>query len=311
MPRWESNTIAYRPLLLGAALGALAVGAVVGPRFVAEGLFPTEEPFSPKVVTEPPGSTWPPRELRDDPRWQLLEYGDDGWATPYVGTYEKLGEYLATAPPGGNRLAIPLFPTVYQPDISDKIYYDTIAQSDIAPGDKVLVVGTGSGADSWAVWRKSRSKVYAVELNPMSVVNARATARLGGFELEALVGDFTEIELPDEFRDFDYVLWNMPFVDWKAAEDDPSTVYHYDGDDGTIVAKFLERLPDLLKPDGQAIALNYAAAQRFMTTPGITTRVADDVEEVASETYMVFFIPNPATQPAVEEVASDETVVTP
>ncbi|TWT99634.1 Release factor glutamine methyltransferase [Botrimarina colliarenosi] len=287
-----------RILLLGVTFGALATLAA---RQIVTHLAP--EP-APKVAASqddtPPAKVWPPAELRADPNWQLLRYDAEGWSTQYVGTYKNLGEYLGPPPAGVTQLAIPILPTVYQPDIQDKLYYDAIAQGEIAEGDKVLVIGAGSGADSWAVSLKTRAKVYAVDINPLAVMNAQVTARLGGFEIEAVVGDFQEIELPDTFRDFDYVLWNMPFVEAGATAENFQDRNFYDGDDGTVATRFLKRLPSLLKPDGRAIALNYALAKRYLTTPGTETRVASGDDPADPLTYMLFVIPNPATAAAAD-----------
>lgn len=58
-----------------------------------------------------------------------------------------------------------------------------------------LVIGCGSGADTWAVWLKSRTLVHAIDINPMAIVNTYATARLGGYHVEAVAGDITNMTL--------------------------------------------------------------------------------------------------------------------
>src|SRR5690606_6986796 len=128
-----------------------------------------------------------------------------------------------------------------------KLYYDFLLDSDLAPGDKVLVIGCGSGADSWMAARKTESTVYVVDINPMSVVNTKATARTTGFDVRGAVGDICTAELPEDFRDFDYVLWNMPFVEAISTMEQLQERSFHDGDDGTIITAFLERLPALLK----------------------------------------------------------------
>lgn len=297
-----------RPLLLGVALGALAVAFIAWPKGPPLPSWITAPTSSPSIQEglPAPADVWAPDELKQDPKWNLLRYDADGWTTDYVGTYKRLDRFLVERAEGVDQLAIPLFPTVYVPDINDKVYYDWIDEGDIAPGDKVLVIGTGSGADSWAVSRKTQSKVYAVDINPLAVINARVTARLGGFELEAVVGDFQEVELPEDFRDFDWVLWNMPFVEVGATDLDFEKRNFHDGDDGSVATRFLERLPSLLKPEGKAVALNYALARNYLTTPGTTTHVADSDEPVTNITYMLFVIPNPATAEAPAEGAASE-----
>jgi hypothetical protein len=75
--------------------------------------------------------------------------------------------------------------------------------------------------------------------------------------------------LPDDFSDFDFVLWNMPFLikGGKMEERD-----FHDGDDGSILRSFLTLLPSLLKKDGQAIILNNAGALEYIKFPNLTTK---------------------------------------
>jgi methylase of polypeptide subunit release factors len=156
-----------------------------------------------------------------------------------------------------------VFPTVYAPNNVDRLYYQTLLESDIERGDKVLVVGTGSGSDAWVAWLKSQSLVYVIDINPMVIANTRATARLGRFQVRALLGDVCEVDLPEDFRDFDFVLWNMPFLNVGDRDN------FHDGDDGRILKSFLTLVPSLLKQDGHAIILNTADAAEFISLPYI------------------------------------------
>lgn len=305
--RWfDPSGPALRPLLLGLLVGALGSLALLLPSGMPLPSF-LQPPTSTKPIRpdEPDEDAWPPPQYTSNSRWRYLRVDDDGWSTGPAGTYRELGDLFERAAPSNKEIAIPIFPTVYTPIIEDKLYYDAILKSDIQPGDKVLVIGTGSGADSWVTSLKCQTTVYVVEINPISVVNARVTARIGGFQINAIAADFTQVELPEEFSGFDYVLWNMPFVEANANDEDFRDRNFHDGDDGSIVTKFLERLPDLLKPEGKAIALNYALAERYMTTPGTTTRIDDDVDEVTATTFMLFEIPNPATAAAPKGTESE------
>ena len=66
---------------------------------------------------------------------------EEGWQVEIIMHPTRL-RYSTT--PMTDELLIPLFPTVYAPTPLDKGYYDTILNSDIQQGDKVLVIGTGS-----------------------------------------------------------------------------------------------------------------------------------------------------------------------
>lgn len=242
-----------------------------------------------------PAEPWTPNAYTEFNAWRRVSFGDGGFTVEPTGTYEDLSEALDLLGKSEREIVIPVLPSVYVTHDIDKLYYDAILASDIGPEDKVLVIGPGSGADSWAVSLKTDVPVHAIDINPMAVVNTKLTARLGGFEVRAIVGDFRDADLPDDFRDFDYVLWNMPFVEVDATPDNFEQRDFHDGDDGDVLRAFLARLPSLLKEDGVAIALNYALAREHIDLPGVETRVAEGDEEITNTTYMLFTIPNPGT----------------
>ncbi len=256
-----------RPLILGVLLGGAATEVLTGgpvTRWIASRVAP---PPAVHLQGREPGPMSPPEFLKQSD-WHYLEVGENGWTTGRAGRYQDLNDRLERPDDRGTGIVIPVFPTVYAPTIADKLYYDAILASDIGPGDKVLVIGTGSGADAWVASLKSRTRVHVVEINPMAVVNARVTARLGGFEITAITGDITTVELPDGFSDFDFVLWNMPFL--EPADLLEGRNFH-DGDNGRLLRGFLDRLPSLLGPGGKAIVLNVSAAQEIIDAPGVVT----------------------------------------
>jgi predicted RNA methylase len=189
-----------------------------------------------------------------------LLIAEEGWQVELICRSTRL-RYSTT--PMTDELLIPLFPTVYAPTPADKEYYDAILNSDIQQGDKVLVIGTGSGSDAWAAWTRCRSTIYTIDINPMAIANTRATADLGGFRVRQALGDIRTIELPEDFGGFDYVLWNMPFLEWGNELESN----YYDGDDGSIMERFMELLPSLLSEEGQAIIMNTPAAKRYIHRP--------------------------------------------
>lgn len=232
--------------------------------------------------------TWPPQELHSPSGWSYVKVGKRGWSTGLVGSFQDLDARLRR-PPKPGEILIPIFPTVYAPRMEDKIYYDAILQSGISPGDKVLVIGTGSGADSWVASLKSKSLVYVVEINPLAVANARTTARLAGFQIKPMVGSIVEVKLPPDFREFDYVLWNMPYV-WKKSKTrrksyTTESISYHDGDNGRVLKRLLAMLPSLLKKGGKAILLNSHVARELIKIPGVTTKSTPEC--------MLFVIPYP------------------
>ncbi|OGR77999.1 MAG: hypothetical protein A2X32_11845 [Elusimicrobia bacterium GWC2_64_44] len=168
-----------------------------------------------------------------------------------------------------NGLIVPIFPTVCVPvESSDTGYYNYVLRDGgIKKGDKVLVVGSGSGADSWLAWLNSGSDIYALDINPLAVANTRALAALAGFRLHSVVGDITAVTLPEGFSGFDHVLANMPYLEGDAASYEGKAFL--DGDDGRVLDGFLARLPGLLKPGGKAVLLNTEEALRRIKAKGV------------------------------------------
>ncbi len=299
------------PSLTVRTLATLAVGAVLGVSLLTLSLIgreyladnwtlpsqvpPGDEVFaeilkSEKVPAKP--TPWPPRELFEDCNWVFLRVDDGGWSTGDVGSYEDLGEYIDRTRDLKSEITIPIFPSVYKPQQEDELYYDEILASDIQPGDKVLVIGTGSGADAWMASLKSQSLVYVVEINPLAVINAKTTARLANFQIKAVVGDIQTVELPEDFKDFDFVLWNMPFIQEDTDHNEFRGENFHDGDDGTILKKFLAMLPQLLKPNGQAILLNMKSAKQYIDFPQVITKTFPETLQEPFRSYMLFVIPD-------------------
>lgn len=195
-----------------------------------------------------------------------MQVKDNAWITAEI---DDLAEFRKHSKggleEGVEEILIPVFPTVFLPFKKDKPYFDTILRSAITKGDKVLIIGAGSGSDAWVAWLKSRSRLlYAIEVNPMAIANTYATARLAGFEVRQVLADIRKVKLPEDFREFDYVLWNMPkLIEPRDDFDNP----RHDGDDGSVLKAFISLLPSLLKPGGQAIIWNSKAASRYINLP--------------------------------------------
>lgn len=220
---------------------------------------------------------WRPGGAASPIGWCSVRFDDTGWSTGDIKTYDDLRTQFGPVGSDNPEIAIPVLETVFRPDISDKIYYDAIIQSDIALDDKVLVIGPGSGADAWAVSLKSRASVHVIDINPMAVTNTLITARLGGFDVKPFVGDIRSAKLPKDFRDFNYVLWNMPFVKAGANATDFESRNFHDGDDGTLLRDFLARLPALLADEGVAILLNDPLADTLFHWPNTVRQAAPTV----------------------------------
>lgn len=273
MKRREIGIGVLRPVILGVLLGVLGATLCIFPQGLSIRNWRQEFGQRPSIRKRPADvvnqKPWPPREFYLQCDWYYSKVDENGWSTGAVGSFQDLDNRLGRLSASGKEIVIPVFPSVFPPTMDDKFYYDAILQSGIKRGDKVLVVGTGSGTDAWAASLKSQDLVYGVDVNPLAIVNTRTTVRLGNFRIKLIVGDIRDVKLPDDFKDFDYVLWNMPFLvtGGKIKEFD-----FHDGDDGSILRRFLALLPSLLKKDGKAMILNSPAAAAFITSPRVTTK---------------------------------------
>ncbi len=218
---------------------------------------------------------WISDDLYETPvRWCYMKVDEDGWSATSINNLLQLKQQINTT---DKEILIPVFPTVYAPNNEDELYYNTILESEIKPGDKVLVIGAGTGSDAWVAWLKSQSLVYVIEINPMAIANTNTTARLADFQVKTMLGDIAKVDLPEDFGDFDFVLWNMPYIYPQEKGDKLEDRNFHDGDDGSILTRFLEVLPSLLKKDGQAIILNTDDALEFIKFPNLTTKGASNV----------------------------------
>ncbi len=203
-------------------------------------------------------------------RWCYIKVDATGWSATSADNLLQLQERID---PTAKGIVIPIFPTVYTPTDQDYLYYNAILESEIEQGDKVLVIGAGSGSDAWVASLKSHSRVYVIEINPVAISNINNTARIGRFQVTAILGDIRDVDLPEDFSQFDFVLWNMPFLEERGNLEERN---FHDGDDGSILRSFLTLLPSLLKKDGQALILNTADALEFITFPNVTTKEGED-----------------------------------
>ena len=182
---------------------------------------------------------------------------------------DELMRVFKASEPNRRRTVIPAFPTVYvlRTLTPDELEYlrQVSKKFDLKADSNILVVGPGTGVDSWIASLRTRRPIVAIGINPLEVANTRATAKIAGFEVRAIVGDNVADEkgnsrLPGER--FDAVFWAMPAV-WPEGFPEnhaPSLSDFWDGDVGAIVLKRLaQALPGLLKPDGHALLWNIAS----------------------------------------------------
>jgi tRNA1(Val) A37 N6-methylase TrmN6 len=271
MKRPKMGIGVLRPLILGILAGGLATTCLflTDARLMAIVL---SEDVRQREVKQLGGLR---DDLYDPPcTWCYLKVDENGWSATSIYNSLQLKERLNTT---DKEIVIPIYPTVYEPATDDDLYYNTILESDIEQGDKVLVIGAGSGSDAWAAWLKSQSLVYVIEVNPLAIANINATACLGNFQVKPILGDIRDIDLPEDFSEFDFVLWNMPYLYPDEEGERLEERNFHDGDDGSILRSFLELLPSILKKDGQVIIINTTDAMEFIKFPNLTTKGSGSV----------------------------------
>lgn len=192
--------------------------------------------------------------------------------------------------PTHRRTVIPTFPTVYAlanitPD--ETTYLRQVSTKfDLSADSKILVVGPGTGVDTWIASFRTREPIRVVGINPLEVANTKATAKIAGFNVHAIVGDNVadekgNLRFPGE--KFDAVFWSMPAV-WPAGFPEghaPSLSDFWDGDVGSFVlTRLAKALPEMLKPDGRSLLWNYAPYSGGRNMVAETLRFAGGKEQV-------------------------------
>ncbi|MFC1624390.1 GNAT family N-acetyltransferase [Candidatus Omnitrophota bacterium] len=162
------------------------------------------------------------------------------------------------------------YPMVYAPRLSsDQDYYQGIlTRLNLEEGEDVLVCGPGVGFDSGLAWLKTRTRISAVGISPLEVINTELTAEVNGFDVDVIVGDniIDEYGIPRFNRQFDVILWNTP----RFSSEEPRTLRDlWDGDyQARDLQRFLKGLPLLLKPGGRAFIWKGSTTIAFLESKG-------------------------------------------
>jgi methylase of polypeptide subunit release factors len=193
-----------------------------------------------------------------------------------------------------------VLPTVYSPgdmEVFDQGYYEFLARDfELRKGDECLVVGSGTGLEAWICAVRTGQKVYAIGINPFEIANTRFTARLGGFDINAIVGDnITDDRGNPRFagKRFARVTWNMP----SAASVLSRSAYpgrlraFWDVDPGGQTARrFARGLNSILADDGKALVWNVCEQREFAEYLDLTGMLMSggETEFVPSESRQKF-----------------------
>ncbi len=198
--------------------------------------------------------------LDDSTKLCYMRVDKDGWYTTNP-TFEELKELLGEQ--AETEIVYPLFPTVYIPEDDERAYYNAVLDN-VKEGDKVLVVSCGSGSDTWLAWLKAKTMIYTIDINEQAILNTFAVAGIGGFTVKPLRADIRDMELPDDFKDFDCVLGAIPYMNWQPPLEQDN---FHDGDDGSVTEAFMKLLPFLLKKGGIAVVQGTKDTEEYIELP--------------------------------------------
>jgi release factor glutamine methyltransferase len=166
------------------------------------------------------------------------------------------------------------------------------AASRIAPGSRVLDMGTGAGAGA-IVAAARRAHVVAVDINPEAVRCTRINALLNRLEdrIEVREGDLFG---PVEGERFDTILFNPPYLPGT-----PRDMLEHGFRGGDVIDRFAAQLTNHLTPTGDALVLlsteaDIQAALRSFSAGGLVSEPIA-VRDLKSEVLTVFRICQPST----------------
>ncbi len=179
---------------------------------------------------------------------------------------------LAAMKAGGRsqRVVYPIFPTVYSPAIPNNRaqarnmgghVHRVLRRLDPSDADQILDVGTGSGYLTWVAWATAhgmglKTRMFAIDINPLAVANARVLARFAGYSVTAVVHD--NVVDPDGIlvfpgESFRLLIWDMPALPRRvrpflgvAPGPEPNRHLMTYWDDGRGAIESLQRLAGAL-----------------------------------------------------------------
>ncbi|MFB7864363.1 HemK2/MTQ2 family protein methyltransferase [Streptomyces sp. NPDC056069] len=155
--------------------------------------------------------------------------------------------------PGG----LVALPRVYRPQADTRLLAGALAREDLGPGNRVLEIGTGTGALALHAARRGAA-VTAVDVSWRAVVTARVNAFLSRLSLRVLHGDFAARTVG---RRFDLVVANPPYVPAPGAEPPsrgPERAWDAGHDGRLLIDRICADAPALLRPGGVLLMVHSA-----------------------------------------------------
>ncbi|GAA2260218.1 methyltransferase [Streptomyces ruber] len=157
-----------------------------------------------------------------------------------------------------------VLPGVYAPQDDTALLAEALAEEPLAPGARVLDVGTGSGALALAAARRG-ARVTAVDVSRRAVATVRLNARLAGLRVRAVHGD---LFAPVSAETFDLVLANPPYVPAPPTGREPrgaARAWDAGGDGRLVLDRICRDAPPLLRPGGALLLVHSALSDAGRT----------------------------------------------
>ena len=148
-------------------------------------------------------------------------------------------------------------PGVYTPQDDTALLVEALHAAAIAPGARVLDIGTGTGALAIAAIRAGAAEVTGVDVSRRAVWTARVNAALQRLPLRVRLGNALEV-VADE--SFDLVLSNPPYVPAASpcAARGPARAWDAGRDGRQLLDPLCARMFDLLVPGGVLLMVHSA-----------------------------------------------------
>jgi SAM-dependent methyltransferase len=163
-------------------------------------------------------------------------------------------------------LRIPVFPTVFPPITPYTRNMLEVALETALPGERVLVMGCGSGVEAIALAKHRKVRVDCVDLNPLAVATAQAAARVYGFEKVISVWQSDLFSLVRE--KYHRIYFDSPLAVPHAMDLGDRNL---SDSDGILLSRFLREVADHLRPAGRAYLMSWPNISG-VTPPPLQTR---------------------------------------
>ncbi|WP_406300552.1 methyltransferase (plasmid) [Embleya sp. NBC_00888] len=151
-------------------------------------------------------------------------------------------------------------PGTYRPQADTKLLASAFIEQDLHRSDRVLDVGTGTGAVALAAASapSGRCRVTAIDVSRQAVWTARLNSAWRRRRVNVLRGDLLE---PVAGQTFDVILANPPYVP-SAEEDAPvrgrSRAWEAGTDGRLVLDRLCAQVPHYLNPGGTLLVVHSA-----------------------------------------------------